>query len=580
MKKVLLLFSVIISLLISSLSISALGEQNDDIVILYENDVHCAIHGYSALAALRNELKEEYQHVGIVSSGDYLQGGSIGSISRGEYIVRLMNLVGYDAVALGNHEFDYGLERLYELTEMLQTKPVSANFKKIGEGECFEPYSIVSYGDVKIAYIGITTPDTPEKTSFPTQFVDENKNPIYTFSKDNLAAVVQENIDKARDEGANFVIALSHLGDKNESGYNAQDLVSETVGFDAVLDAHSHSVIESDVLLDKDGNEVIYTSTGTKFANIGKLTISDDEITAELISLEDYKTTDPTLDQIIAGIKEEYATVGNKKIADCEFDLITHDSDGNRLIRISETNLGNLVSDAFREVLGADIGYMNGGGIRSDIKSGEITYNDLLNVLPYNNTGVVVRVSGRTVIEMLEATVSKWPEENANFPQISGVKFFVDLLGEENSRVYNVHVLNPETGIYEPIELDKTYTVASSNFILLENGDGMTMFEDAEIVSDTGILDIEIFEKYITENLDGVIDNRYQRAIRHITFTEGVVTGDPYEGDADHAIWIAIIGIALTIATLIISYVIFKKRLIRSEKIVNGVDENGDLGGF
>ena len=143
MKKRLLSIIIVAVLLFCSLPLSAFAEQQDGIVILYENDVHCEIDGYSVLSAMRNELKQEYEHVGIVTSGDFLQGGSIGSISKGEYIVRLMNLVGYDAIALGNHEFDYGLDRLYALADMLDTKPVCANFMKIGEGECFEPYSIV-----------------------------------------------------------------------------------------------------------------------------------------------------------------------------------------------------------------------------------------------------------------------------------------------------------------------------------------------------------------------------------------------------------------------------------------------------
>ena len=562
MKKRLLFFIVIVSLLIFSLPISAFAEQKDDIVILYENDVHCEIEGYSVLSAMRNELKQEYDHVGIVTSGDFLQGGSLGSISRGEYIVRLMNLVGYDAIALGNHEFDYGLDRLYELADMLDTKPICANFKKVGAGECFEPYSIVSYGNVKIAYIGITTPSTPDKTSFPTQFVDENKNPTYTFSKTDLAAVVQKNIDKARAEGADFVIALSHLGDGKEDGYNAIDLVRETVGFDVVLDAHSHSVIESDILIDKGGNEVLYTSTGTKFANIGKLTISGDRITAELISLENYSTTDPVVDECIDQIMTEYAEVGNKKVADCDFDLITHDSEGNRIVRVGETNLGNLISDAFRQVLGADIAYFNGGGIRAHIESGDITFNDLLNVLPFNNTGVVVKISGKTVLEMLNASVSKWPEENANFPHVSGLTFFVNILGDANSRVYSVKVLNSESGNYEPLALDKTYTVASNNFILLENGDGMTMFAGAEVVSDTGILDVEILERYVVHYLDGVIDGGYAQANGHITFTEGIQTDPPYVTDGNHTIWILVVGgvVALALSALTVSSFVLSQK--------------------
>ena len=565
MKK--LLFIVIIALLICSVPVCAFAEQQDDIVILYENDVHCEIEGYSVLAAMKNELKQEYAHVGVVTSGDFLQGGSLGSISKGEYIVRLMNLVGYDAIALGNHEFDYGLERLYELADMLDTSPVCANFKKIGEGECFEPYSIVSYGDVKIAYIGITTPSTPDTTSFPTQFVDENKNPIYTFSKTDMAAMVQENIDNARAEGADFVIALSHIGDDNVDG-NAADIVASVVGLDVVLDAHSHSVIESEILIDKDGNEVVYSSTGTKFAYIGKLTISGDSITTELISLENYNTTDPVVDEQIAEIMAEYTEVGNRKAADCDYDLITHDAEGNRIVRNQETNLGNLISDAFRHVLGADIAYFNGGGIRSSIEAGEITFNDLLNVLPFNNTGVVVEVSGQTIVEMLELTVAKWPAENANFPHVSGVTFSVNTLGAANDRVYDVKIANSETGTYEAIELDKMYTVASNNFILIECGDGMTMFEDAKVISDTGILDIEILENYIVDNLGGVMGDKYAEVNRHITFTEGEITTTPDNTDVDdtgaddedYTVYIAVASVVVITSAAVVLIIRRKRR--------------------
>ena len=565
MKKRLLLIIAAVALLICAFAIPSSAQEQSDIVILYENDVHCEIDGYSAISAMKNELKQEYEHVGIVSSGDFLQGGSLGSISRGEYIVRVMNLVGYDAIAIGNHEFDYGLDRLFELSAMLDTKPLSANFIKVGEGECFEPYSIVSYGDVKIAYIGITTPATPEKTSFPTQFVDANKNPIYTFCEDNLAAVVQGNIDKARAEGADFVIALSHLGD-NEGEYNAKTLVSAVAGLDVVLDAHSHSVIESATLTDKAGNTVVYTSTGTKFTNIGKLVISGDSITTELVSLDSYTATDPVLDDCIAQIKSEYAEIGNKKLAESAYNLITHDADGNRIIRKAETNLGNLIADAFRTVLGADIAYFNGGGIRSDIKAGEITYNDLLNVLPYNNTAVVIEIDGATVLKMLNTAVAKWPEENGNFPHVSGMTFFVNTLGEAGDRVYSVRILNSETGKYEALELDRKYTVASNNFILLEGGDGMDMFEGAKVISDTGMLDIEVLESYIVKNLGGVIPETYAKgtetyatANTRITFTEGYATHSPYTTDGDHAIWIGAIGLALAIITFTTVMIIRKR---------------------
>jgi 2',3'-cyclic-nucleotide 2'-phosphodiesterase (5'-nucleotidase family) len=189
-----------------------------------------------------------------------------------------------------------------------------------------------------------------------------------------------------------------------------------------------------------------------------------------------------------------------------------------------------------------------------------ITFNDLLNVLPFNNTGVVVRVSGQTILEMLELTVSKWPEENANFPHISGMTFFVNTLGDENGRVYNVKIMNSKTGEYEPLELDRMYSVASNNFILLECGDGMTMFENAEVISDTGILDVEILEKYLTDHLDGVIGEKYAVAEQHITFTEGFLTDYPYVTDGDHAVWIAVIAVILAVATVVVVLVIRKRR--------------------
>ena len=581
MKKRLLLIIVAVALLIVAFAIPSSAQEQSDIVILYENDVHCEILGYLSLSAMRNELKQEYEHVGIVSSGDFLQGGSYGSISKGEYVVRVMNLVGYDAIAIGNHEFDYGIDRLFELSDMLDTKPLSANFMKIGEGECFEPYSIVSYGDVKIAYIGITTPGTPQKTSFPSQFVDENKNPIYTFCEDNLAAVVQGNIDKALAEGADFVIALSHLGD-NEGEYNAKTLVSEVTGLDVVLDAHSHSVIESATLIDKNGNEVVYTSTGTKFENIGKLVISGDSITTELISLDSYTEIDPVLEDCIAQINSEYAEIGNKKVAESAYDLITEDADGNRIIRNSETNLGDLVADAFRTVLGADISYFNGGGIRADIKAGDITYNDLLNVIPFCNTGVVVEVDGATVLKMLNVAVAEWPAEDGSFPHTSGMTFSVNTLGEPGNRVYGVKILNSETGKYEALELDKKYTIASINFILLEGGGGMDMFEGAKVINDSGVLDVHIFESYIVNELGGVIPEKYAKTDTRITFTDGIVEDSsndnediedspnaddkivenyPYVTDGDHAIWIGAIGLALAIITFTTVMIIRKRRM-------------------
>lgn len=526
--------------------------ESESVVILYENDVHCAVDGYSKLAAMKTELKSSYDYVGVVSVGDYIQGSSLGAISKGEYIIDLMNLVGYDAVTLGNHEFDYKLPRLNELSGMMNTKPISCNFQRKGEDKSyFEPYSIVSYGDVDIAYIGITTPSTLSSSS-PAQFKDEDGNYIYTFNVETLYDVIQANIDAAKTQGADYIIALSHIGYEEDEQYeDVVDLIENTDGFDVVLDGHSHSVIENMKLTDEGGNEVVLTSTGTKFEHIGKLTIRDGNFTTELVKTADYAKTDATVDALLQQINDEYSVLGERKVAVSEVELITHDKDGNRLVRIQETNLGDLCADAFREVMGADIGYANGGGLRAPIAKGDVTFNDVLSVFPFNNQVVLAEVKGQDIKDFLELAVKYWPTESGAFPHLSGITFSVNTAIESAAqvdenwvftgingqyRVYNIKVQSRESGGYEPIDLNKTYSIASDSYHLLECGDGMSMFENAKILQNDGMLDVELLEKYITENLGGVIGEAYAEVKTNITFTEGEVIDTPNNNNQDAVI--------------------------------------------
>lgn len=537
-------------LIICMLPLSAFAANDNDIIILYGNDVHCAVEGYTKLSAMRNELKKEYEHVSIVSGGDFIQGNSLGIVSKGECVVNIMNLVGYDAVTLGNHEFDYHIDRLNELAGMMDTKPISCNFQKIGEDEpCFEPYTIVSYGDIDVAYIGITTPTTISVAS-PVQFKDENGNFIYTFNADSLYDIVQESIDSAEAQGADYIIALSHVGYAEDEIYgdleDVETLIKNTDGFDVVLDAHSHTVIEGKTITDKGGNDVLLSSTGTKFEYIGKLTIEDGEAETELIKTADYRLTDPVIDAYIEQMYEEYAILGERKVASTEVDLLMKDENGNRLVRNHETNLGDLCADAFRYAVNADIGYINGGGIRADIKAGDITYNDLLNVLPFNNSVVLAQVSGQTIKDMMELTLIYYPGEDGAFPHLSGLTFSVNTsipssvvineYGEFSGvdgqyRVYNLKVYNSETESYEDIDLNATYTLAASNYYLIELGSGMKMLESAKILQNEGLLDAEALEKYITENLGGTVDEEYAEVKSNITFTDGEITDIPDSGE-------------------------------------------------
>ena len=542
MKKRLLSCIVCICMVLCSLNAATFAKDSETIVILYENDVHCAVEGYSKLAAMKNELKSEYEYVGVVSSGDFVQGGTLGAVSKGEYIVELMNLVGYDAIAPGNHEFDYTISRLTELYELSETKYISCNFAKIGEEKTyFEPYTIVSYGDVDIAYIGIITPETITSAR-PSQFRNENGEIIYTFNESRLYELVQESIDEATEDGADYVIALSHIG-YDESGElnDVTDVIENTDGLDVVLDAHSHSVIEEKIVKDKSGDDVLLSSTGTGFENIGKLTIANGEFDTELVKTETYTKTDADVDAYIAEINESYAELGNRKIGESKVELITHNEEGVRLVRTAETNLGNLCSDALFFVTNADVSYVNGGGLRAPIKSGDMTFNDIYSVFPFNNRIVTAEITGQVLLDMLEMSMISYPQEDGAFPHMSGITFSVNksipssIKVDENGfftkvdgdyRVYDVKVLDKESGNYKALELDKKYILAAADYYILNFGSGMSMFKDAKVVESEGMLDVEVLERYITDNLNGVIGEEYKDVVNRITFTDGYENAD------------------------------------------------------
>ena len=536
-------FSLVLCLALSVFTGVVYAKDTDTIVILYENDVHCTVEGYSKLAAMKNELLETHTNVGVVSVGDFVQGGTLGAVSKGEYIVNLMNKVGYDAIALGNHEFDYQLPRLNELNAMSNTKFISCNFQKIGEDKSyFEPYTIVSYGNVDVAYIAITTPETINSSS-PAQFKNDKGELIYTFNESKLYDIVQTNINAAETAGADYVIALSHIG-YDESGNLADitDVIENTDGFDVVLDAHSHSVIEEKVIKDKSGDDVLLTSTGTKFEYIGKLTIKNGAFDTELVEVESYTKTDPVVDAYITEINENYAQLGNRKIGESKVEFITHDKDGNRLVRNAETNLGNFCSDALRVMTGADMSFVNGGGLRAPMESGDITFNDIFSVFPFNNQIVTAEISGQILIDFLEMAVMNYPEEDGSFPHMSGVTFSVNksiptsVKVDANGffekvdgayRVYNVKVLDKTSGEYKALDPNGKYILAGFNYFILDFGGGMTMFKDAKILDAEGTLDVELLENYIVEHLGGVIGEEYAEVKPNISFTDGVITETP-----------------------------------------------------
>ncbi len=511
-----------------------------DVVILYTNDVHCGVEdniGYAGLAAYKKEISEKYENVTLVDCGDFAQGGTVATVSSGEYIVDIMNEIGFDMAILGNHEFDYGMQQLNKLIGMADFDFLGCNVTYSGTGENLlsdlADYKVVDYGDVQVGFIGVTTP-TSIITSTPKYFQDENGNYVYNFSE-NLFDTVQKNVVKARLHGADYVVVLSHLGESEEySPCSSVDLIENTRGIDVVLDGHTHHVIESETVKNSNGEDVILTSTGTKLENIGQLIIgADGEITASLIS--DYDKKDEDTVSFISSIKDEYSKELLKVVGSCGFDLSITDENGIRMTRNRETAIGNLCADAYRTVLGADIGLCNGGGIRTSIGEGDITKGDIINVHPFNNTMCTVEATGQQIADALEwgsrLTESVYTKgENGGFLQVSGLRYTIDTSVpspakidslnmcagfEGERRVKNITVL--ENGAYVPLDMNKTYTVAGSEYLLVNNGDGHTSFNGAKVLSSEGVLDNEVLMNYITSFPEGRIDSQYSSVEGRIT---------------------------------------------------------------
>jgi 2',3'-cyclic-nucleotide 2'-phosphodiesterase (5'-nucleotidase family) len=510
------------------------SQRASDIVILYDNDVHCAVDGYAKMAALKAEKMAQTPYVTLVSAGDYVQGGSMGAASKGGYIVTIMNAVGYDFVTLGNHEFDYAIPRLKEIAQTLSATILCCNLIDLKAGKrMFKPYEIVDYGGTKVAFIGGATPYS-FNSSTPAYFQDDKGNYVYSLCADTYYDTFQNFIDDARNQGADYVVALTHLGDDVEyDPINSQVLARETSGIDVILDGHSHNLVPERRLTAKDGKTVLYSQTGAHFDNFGVMTISPDgKIKLEMIPASDYKKEDPRVRAVTDSLKKEYAALGARKIGRSEVMLPAKDKEGDWLVRKSETSLGDFCADAFRVILGTDIAMVGGGSIRNDMPAGNISFDDIFNVFPFNNTACIAELTGQQILDVLEFAVAAYPTDFGGFPHISGLTFsfdpsiespviydvnraFVKMDGGPR-RVSDVKVFDKKTGKYEALDPARTYTVGGSTYLLRDAGDGFEMLNG--VGHDTGESDVEVLEKYIDENLGGVISSStYGKSANRIT---------------------------------------------------------------
>ncbi len=510
-----------------------------DIYILYTSDVHCGVDkgfGYAGLAQIRSTLEAKGYETILVDDGDFVQGEAIGTLSHGEAIIPIMNAMKYDVVIPGNHEFDYGIDQFFRYVELADFPFISCNFNKNGK-LVFEPYIIKEAGGKKIAFVGMTTPETLSDVAGST-FTDDKGNYIYGFmqgSGQELYKAVQEAVDAARADGADYVYAMAHLGElMDDKPYTYMDVVANTSGIDVLLDGHSHDT-DQVTMKNKDGEDVFRSACGTKLNCIGYSHIYNDEGETKVDtgiwtwgndkSLPDLLGVTNEIGDLVQSAQKDIEEKLSEVIAQSEVDLTISDpneKDGNgfpiRLVRSAETNLGDLCADSARFRTGADIGIVNGGGVRVSVEKGDITYGDIMDINPFDNKIVVVEASGQDIMDALEWGCMKMPGESGGFLQVSGISFDVDtsidspcqedangtMTGIEGKR----RVSNVKVGD-EPIDPNATYKVAGNSFILTENGNGYTAFDDAKIVVPDAGVDNQLLIDYIVDTLGGTIGSEY-----------------------------------------------------------------------
>ena len=499
------------------------AKPKDDIIILYTNDVHCGMDdsiGYAGLSFYRDEMKKVSPYVTLVDAGDWASGGVIGTISQGEYLLDLMNKVKYDIAVPGNHEFDFGIEQFMKYPQSLDCGLISCNFRDLRTGEIIlEPYRILEYGDVKVAFVGATTPETFIKAK-PSFFKDADGNYIYSFDGEEngkkLYSTIQKNVDEVRAKGADYVILAAHLGEYKDVTpvWSAPAVAANTRGIDAIIDGHSHEVTPELKIKNLDGQDVIITQSGTKLIYIGKVTINKaGKISSELVSPEDVKGKDENIAKYIDEIKASYEGILNQKLSHTDFILRAKDDNGNWLVRNGETGLSDLVMDALLAASAktstgrADIAFLNGGAIRTNIKPGDITLGNIFDVLPFINQVCLVEVSGQSILDDLEIGARLAPNISGGFLHSVGLTYTIDtsiptpVKVDEKNNVIEISGARRICDVFvrgEKLDPNKIYKVISVDYVLLEHGDGH-LFKGAKVIEPAFTLPYEILGDYVNQ---------------------------------------------------------------------------------
>ncbi|MCM2676939.1 5'-nucleotidase C-terminal domain-containing protein [Alkalicoccobacillus plakortidis] len=486
-------------ILLVAWAVEAKAEENV-IRILHTNDSHGRAFegeydgmGFAKLATLIEENRGE--HSLLLDAGDTFHGTTFASLEQGETIVRALNLLKYDALVPGNHDFNYGLERLQELEDSADFPVLGANVLDDAGEPFFESYMIEEINGTSIGIFGLATPETSYKTH-PNNVRD------VTFEDPSITA--QRMVDKLEEEDVDIIIALAHLGIDESSVETSEKVAADVEGIDVIIDGHSHSELENGLEAE---NGTLIASTGEYVQNLGivELVVEDGTLTersARLINRDETEETEPNeeVEQLLTELEESQQEILAEPVGQTAVELI-----GDReQVRVEETNLGNLIADVLRESTDADIALTNGGGIRASIAAGEITTGDIVEVSPFGNFGVTKEVTGEQLLEILENGVKAYPEPSGGFPQISGFSFQFDEHKEAGNRVHSV-VINGE-----PLNETETYLLATNDFIA-SGGDEYESLAVLPVANEFSALD-ELLISYLKEagEISPETENRIQ----------------------------------------------------------------------
>ena len=487
------------------------------IVILFEGDTHCETSGYSRFAGLRDAMKHaDTAHVVTVGLGDFMVGGALGAISKGSYIIDIMRSVGYDVITIGNHEFDYGGDNMKNLLKQLGAPVTCANFYDYGaDAPVYAPYIVRQYGNRRVAFVGALAPETMQLQQHA--FYGDNGELLYDLHDVDIYQLVQQAVDKARnEEHADIVVLLSHIGEKESMGVSSHKLIAATRGIDAVIDSHSHTRVEGEWVNNVDGKAVIVTQAGAHMSHIGKMLIANDgTIGTSLIATNDIPYDSRQVAAVVDSVKREAQSVSEKVVCTSGYELTVADADGVSIVQHEETNAGDLVTDAFRLEMGSEIALHTGNSFVKNIAAGNITYGDIVAMLPYENSMSVISVTGQQLLEMLTRCTLNTPGNDHQFPQVSGLCLTVNTT---THAVTNVEVLDRISGSYKPLDPERTYTVALSSYY--KGGGFYNVLKDCPVMRNTTLMVRDVVIHYMSETLGGTLGETYRNPQGRITMKE------------------------------------------------------------